>query len=116
MLRSNLVCVLALLLSGALWMLSCGSSTPPDRLTIHLTAHHSAPLVHVDACVSGAPAPEVYIDEHGLGKTSVCPAANHNVEVDIVDGDRRYRLTAEKVQVRRTGDGLATSVEAQLAD
>jgi len=95
-------------------MLSCAFSSPPDRLTIHVPAHAQPAVLHVDTCVSGAPADDVYVDERGVGKTSLCPEANHSVELEIVGDNGDQRVPSDKVQVRRTGDGFATSVEAPL--
>ena len=114
--RSNLVCFLVALAGGALWMLSCGSSSPAHRLTVHLPQHKNTRVLHVDTCISGASANEVYVNEQGIGKTSLCPAADHAVDIEVVEGDRRYRVASEQVQIRRTGDGIATSVEAQITD
>jgi hypothetical protein len=111
--RSSLVCLSVLILASAFWMLSCASSVPSDHLTVH-TSGHPSNVLHVDTCVSGASASEVYLDAAGKGKTSLCPETNHAVELDVVDGDHRYRVTAAQVQIQRTGDGIATSVEARL--
>jgi hypothetical protein len=35
------------------------------------------------------------------------------VEIEVVGGGH-YKLAAPDVQIRRTGDGIATSIEAQL--
>lgn len=111
-LRSNLVCCSAVLLGAVLLMLSCASSSPPDRLTIYVRAHQSSDVLHADTC---APVNEVYVDERGIGKTALCPLANHTVDVEIVDGARHYKVPSPDVHIRRTGDGIATSVEARPA-
>jgi hypothetical protein len=116
MLRSNLVCVCAAILGATLWMLSCASSAPPDRLRVHLPARRNAHVLHVDTCVSGASVNEVYVDERGQGQTSLCPASEREVDVEVVDGKRRYTLGSTDVQIRRTGDGIATSIEAPIRD
>jgi len=91
-------------------MLSCASSAPADHLTIHLAEHHPATL-HVSTCVSDAPLKEIYLDGEGSGKTSLCPSVDHTVDIEIIDGNNRYTIPASEVQIRRTGDGIATSLE-----
>lgn len=113
-LRSNLVCFSAFVLGVALLMLSCGFSSPPDRLIVHVPARCQSAVLHVDTCLSGAPSNDVYLDEHGIGKTSLCPAGNHSVELEVIEDNRHYRVSSDQVHVGRTGDGIATSVEAQL--
>ncbi len=94
-------------------MLSCASSSHPNQLTIHVPPRCSK-VLHVDTCVHGAPEADVNVDEQGLGKTSLCPAADHSVRVEVIKVDAHYRLAEPAVHIRRTGDGLATSIEAEL--
>ena len=57
---------------------------------------------------------EVTLDEQGLGKTSLCPAVNHSVELEIIRIDRRYKLNSSEVRILRTGDGISIGIEAKL--
>jgi hypothetical protein len=114
LMRSSLVCLCVLLLSSAMWMLSCASSAAPERLTVHASATVNLVVLHIDTCVSGASASEVYLDEKGRGKTSLCPDAGHTVELEVIEASRSYRVAPRQVQIQRTGDGIATSVEAKL--
>jgi hypothetical protein len=54
------------------------------------------------------------VNEQGLGKTSLCPAVDHAVEIEVVEDNRHYKLIPPDVHIQRTGDGIATSIEAQL--
>ena len=85
----------------------------PDPLIVHVPDHFSGTL-RVSTCISGAPAGEITVDDHGLGKTSLCPATNRTVEIEVIASDRQYRLAAADVRIERTGDGIATSIEAHL--
>jgi hypothetical protein len=112
--RSNLVYLSAGFLGAAFLMLSCASSSQPDQLKVHVPQHCSG--VHVATCVSGAPSVDVTVDEQGVGKTSLCPGANHTVEIEVVGDNRHYKLMSPEVHIQRTGDGIATSIEAQLPE
>jgi len=70
--------------------------------------------MHVSTCVTGAPAGEITLDEQGLGKTSLCPAVDHSVEIEVIRTDRRFKLNSAEVRILRAGDGISTSIEAQL--
>jgi hypothetical protein len=93
-------------------MLSCASSSHPDHLKVHVPQH--CPGVHLATCVSGAPSADVTVNEQGLGKTSLCPAVDHAVEIEVVEDTRHYKLLSSEVHIQRTGDGIATSIEAPL--
>jgi hypothetical protein len=110
--RLNVVYLSAGLIGTALLMLSCASSTRPEQLTLRCKSHPSA--VHVDTCISGASSSEVTLDDHGLGKTSLCPGAGQKVEIEIYETDQHFKLVEPEVRVQRTGDGMATSIEAKL--
>jgi len=94
-------------------MLSCASKTEPDHLTVHAPSHFAGNL-HVDTCVNGAPAADITVDQNGTGKTSLCPAVDHQVEIEVMEDQQHYKLVARDVRIRRTGDGLATSLEVQF--
>jgi len=74
--RPNMVCYSAVVLATVLLMLSCASSTPAERLTVHMPEPHDTLVAHVNLCISGAPGKDIYVDEHGVGKSSLCPVAN----------------------------------------
>ena len=111
--RSNLLYLSFALLVAVFLVLSCGASLHPDQLTLRVPPHFSG-SVHVTPCVAGAPSGEVVLDEQGMGKTSLCPAVNHAVEIEVVGPDRSYKLNPSEVRILRAGDGIATSIEARL--
>src|SRR5215472_3233566 len=74
--RPNMVCYSAVVLATVLLMLSCASSTPAERLTVHMPEPHDTLVAHVNLCISGASGKDIYVDEHGVGKSSLCPVAN----------------------------------------
>ena len=94
-------------------MLSCASSSNPDHLAVHIPPR-CPNLLHVDTCVAGAPHQDVTVDEQGHGKTSLCPGVDHSVEIEVIGIGRHYKLVSPEVHIRRTGDGMATSLEAEL--
>jgi hypothetical protein len=112
--RSNLVYLSAGFMGAAFLMLSCASSSQPDHLKVHVPQR--CPGVHVATCVSGAPSADVTVNEKGVGKTSLCPAVDHTVELEVVGDNRHYKLMSPEVHIQRTGDGIATSIEAQLPE
>lgn len=61
-----------------------------------------------------APAKEITVDTQGLAATSVCPDSNTRVELHIIQNDRQYLIPEKEVHILRTGDGIATSIDAQL--
>jgi len=111
--RSNLFYLSAAVLGTLFWMLSCGASLHPDQLTVRVPKMFSGSM-HVSTCVTGAPAGEITLDEQGLGKTSLCPAVDHSVEIEVIRTDRRFKLNSAEVRILRAGDGISTSIEAQL--
>ncbi len=111
--RSNLLYISFAVLGTVLWMLSCGASLHPDQLTVRVPKMFSGSM-HVSTCVAGAPAAEVTLDEQGLGKTSLCPAVDHSVELEVIRTDRHYKLNSTEVRILRAGDGISTSIEAEL--
>ncbi len=80
---------------------------------MRIPEHFAGTSLHIDTCVAGAAAGEVKVDDQGVGKTALCPASDHTVEIEVVGGGH-YKLVAPEVQIRRTGDGIATSIVAQL--
>ena len=112
--RSNLLYLSSVVLGTLFWMLSCGASLHPDQITVRVPDHFSG-NIHVTPCIAGAPAGEVTLDEQGLGKTSLCPAIDHSVEIEVIKTDRRYKLNSTEVHILRAGDGISTSIEAQLS-
>lgn len=110
--RSNLEFLSIALLAMVFLLLSCASGPQPDHLIVHVPPRLSAPL-HIVTCVEGASAGEVTVDEQGIAKTALCPDQSHTVEIEVIARDTRYRLSVSEVHIRRTGDGIATSIEAQ---
>jgi hypothetical protein len=94
-------------------MLSCGSSIRPEQLSVYVPEHYQG-AVHIDACVANAPGKEVTLNAQGVGASSLCPEANRGVELQIIEKERQYKVPVNEVRVGRTGDGLATSIEARL--
>jgi hypothetical protein len=113
LIRSNLPYLSFALLATVFLMLSCGASMHSDQLTLRVPDHFSGSM-HVTTCIGGAPTGEITLDEQGLGKTSLCPAVNHSVELEVIRIDRRYKLNSSEVRILRTGDGISTGIEAQL--
>jgi hypothetical protein len=110
--RSNLVYLSGMLLATGSLMFSCAWSAHPDQLTVHVPRHCSK--LHLATCVPGASPADVTVDERGIGKTSLCPATDHSVQIEVIRIDHHYTVAAPAVHVQRTGDGLATSIEAEL--
>jgi hypothetical protein len=111
--HSNIQYVSLLGLAAIFMMFSCASRTPPYPMTVHVPAHFSG-KIHIMACAGDASMTEVSVDERGEGKTALCPALDHTVEMEVTDGDRRINVPASEVHISRTGDGIATSIEAQI--
>jgi hypothetical protein len=111
--HSNIQYVSLLGLAAIFMMFSCGSRTPAYPLTVHVPAHFSG-KIHIMACAGDASMMEVSVDEKGEGKTALCPAADRTVEIEVIEGDRRINVPASEVHISRTGDGIATSIEAQV--
>jgi hypothetical protein len=111
--RSSLVYLSCAVLAVAFLMLSCAWSSHPDELRVRDPGHFQG-MVHVDTCVSGAPAQDITLDAKGMGKTSLCPAAGHTVEIDLIEQGRHYKIAANQVHIQRAGDGMTTSIEVKL--
>jgi hypothetical protein len=94
-------------------MLSCASSLRPEQLTVHVPPHFSGAL-RINTCVPDAPVGEITVDDQGLGKTGLCPDVDHTVEIKVIASDRQYRIASANIHIDRTGDGFATSIQAQL--
>lgn len=110
---SHLPFLSSVVLGTSFLLLSCGSSLGPAQLTVHLPEHYNGPL-HINACMPKAPDKEITVDAQGVGATSVCPDSNTGVELQIIQNDRQYKITEKEVHILRTGDGIATSIEAQV--
>ena len=94
-------------------MLSCASSHPPERFTVRVAAGFTGTL-HINTCVQSAPATDLTIDNRGIGATSACPSPDATVELTVQRGDKRYTLTAPDISISRTGDGIPTSIKAEI--
>jgi hypothetical protein len=96
-------------------MLSCASSSRPDQVRVHARNHISGRL-YLDVCVNGASANDVNVDEHGVGRTSLCPSVDHTVEIEVYEDNQHFKLAQLEVKIQRSGDGMATSIEAKLPE
>jgi hypothetical protein len=99
--------------AGIFLLLSCASTRPPQRLRVHVTPGFVGTL-QLTPCVSGALAAEVSTDGHGVGSTSLCPSSDGSVVIVVIRGSQQYTSAAEDVTIRRTGDGIATSIDIRL--
>ena len=111
--RSFVPRLLILQLSGIFLLLSCGSVRAPLRIRVHV-APGFAGTMRLAACVSGAPADEIAVDAQGMANTSACPGPDRSVTVVVVEGSREYTAAPGDVSIPRTGDGIATSIEARI--
>jgi hypothetical protein len=105
--------LLALQLGAIFLLLSCASTRPPQKLRVHVSPGFSG-TIRLAPCDSNAPANEVSTDAQGVGNTAVCPSQDGAVSIVVVKGDREYTAAASDVAIRRTGDGIATSIEVLL--
>lgn len=94
-------------------MLSCASSNPPERFTVRVAAEFTGTL-HISTCVQSAPATDLTIDNQGVGATSACPSPNATVELTVLRGDQKYTITAPDISISRAGDGISTSIKAEI--
>jgi hypothetical protein len=111
--RLSFVPRLMFLQLGAIFLLlSCASTRPPQGITVRV-APGFAGIVQLTPCVAGAGA-DVTADARGMANTSVCPSGGGNVSVAIVQAERQFTAAAQDVEIRRTGDGIATSIDIRV--
>ena len=110
---SHLPLLSGVVLGTTFVLLSCGSSMGPAQLIVHIPEHYSG-AVHIHACMPTAPRNEITVDAQGVGSTALCPGTNTGVELQIVQNGQQYKIADKEVHILRTGDGIATSIEAQV--
>jgi hypothetical protein len=112
--RLSRVFVLLALEVGALsLLLSCGFSRPPQRLTVHVAPGFTG-TVHISACVQSAPNADLTVDNQGAAATSACPSSDQAVELVVLRGEQSYKIAATDVSIARTGDGIPTTIQAEI--
>jgi hypothetical protein len=70
--------------------------------------------IRLAACVSSAPATDISTDAQGAADTSVCPRTDGTVAIVVIQGGRESIVAPEDISISRTGDGIATSISAQV--
>jgi hypothetical protein len=105
--------LLVLQLAGVFLLLSCASTLPPQRIRVHVPSGFSG-TIQLTPCASNAPATEISTDAQGGGSTSVCPSTDGGVVIVVVRGNWEYTASAEEIAVRRSGDGIATSIDVRV--
>lgn len=105
--------LLVLQLSAIFLLLSCASTRPPQKLRVRVAPGFNG-TIRLAPCDAQAPAGEVSTDAQGVGTTAACPSQDGAVAIVVVQGNREYSAAAEDVTIRRTGDGIATSIEVRL--
>jgi hypothetical protein len=111
--RSRIPQLLAVQSAAIFLMLSCASSQPSQRLTVHVAPGFVGPL-HLGTCVPSASASEISANSAGMGETSACPSRETGVTIVVVRGEQQYSLAPGDVSILRTGDGIATSIRAEV--
>jgi hypothetical protein len=111
--RSRILQLLAVQSGAIFLMLSCASSQPSQRLTVHLVPGFVGPL-HVSTCVPSASANDITANSAGMGETSACPSRETSVTIVVVRGDQQSTLAPGDVSILRTDDGIATSIRATV--
>lgn len=110
---SSVPFVLAFNLSAIFLMLSCGSSNPPKRLTVRVESGYSGPI-HIEACVKSSSASDISVDARGFGSTSLCPSSDDRIQLTIIRGNQTVVASSSEINISRTGDGIATSIETKI--
>jgi hypothetical protein len=105
--------LLVLQLAGIFLLLSCASTRPPRRLRVHVAPGFAGAL-QLTTCVPEAPGQEISTDARGAGRTAVCPNSDEDVVIVVIRGEQEYTAAPRDVLIRKTGDGIATSIEVQV--
>jgi hypothetical protein len=105
--------LLAVPVTSALLLFSCGSRRAPQQLTVQVPDDFSGAL-RIRACQQGAALDKLDADAKGSAATSACFHKEEQVTLLIVRGSKTYRISPEDVMILRTGDGLATEIRAQV--
>jgi hypothetical protein len=100
------------ILAGCL-MFSCGLGQAPKELTVGVPHDFSGSL-HIHVCDKTARENNIAVDDIGEGSTSMCLEKDDRVQLRIIGQDRREIIPANLVTITRTGDGIATVVEAKI--
>lgn len=109
--QSYIPVLLAVQIGAVLVILSCGSKQPSEQIRVRVTPGFAGPI-DLSACVPGAPATDITVNDRGEGVTSACPSRDASVELMVLRGNDTIRVV--DVSVSRTGDGLATGIRAQV--
>jgi len=99
--------VLAIL---SVFLFSCAAKKSPERLTIIAPDDFSGSM-KLTACVSQAPADNIFIDASGNGSTSVC-SASRDLKIVVKRGKL---LTEVPARVSKTGDDFVVAISAEVA-
>jgi hypothetical protein len=102
----------AYVLIGCL-MVSCGLGRAPKELTVAVPHNFSGSL-HIHMCDDNAPENNITANDKGEVSTSTCLGKNEEVQLRIVGKDGIEVIPANLVRIDRTGDGIATVVEAKI--
>ena len=114
MTRSSFVPRLLMVQLAAIFLLlSCASTRPPQKLRVRVAPGFSG-TIRLAPCDTKASLDDISTDAQGVGDTAACPSADGALSIVIVQGDREYSAAAGDVAIRRTGDGIATSIEIRL--
>lgn len=90
-------------------LFSCASVSPAHRVKVDIPANYSGNL-HVTLCQNvGTPA-----DTAGNVSVVDCVQRSERIELNVRRGGAEYVIPPEKLDVRRTGDGIPVIVDAQL--
>jgi hypothetical protein len=105
--------LLVLELAAVFLLLSCASTRPPQRLRVRVVPGFSGAL-QLTPCAAGAPVAEISADANGAADTAICPGADAGVVIVVVQGDREYTAAPQDIAIRRTGDGIPTSITVRM--
>jgi hypothetical protein len=94
----------------SLLMLSCAAKEAPSIVSVKVADTYSGPL-HLRPCVQGASEP-VSVDDRGNGELSACPSGE--IEIAVLRQTKTIRIAPEHVKILKTGDGIPTSISAQV--
>ncbi len=111
--RSEVPRLLALQLFVVFLMLSCASSQPTRRLTVHVGKGFVG-TVHIVTCAGSSTSGDVYANTDGQGETSLCPARGEDVAVSLMRGEEQRTVAPEEIVMPRTDDGIVTSIQVNV--
>jgi hypothetical protein len=105
--------LLVLQLAAVFLLLSCASTRPPQRLRVRVVPGFTGTL-RLTPCAEEAPGLEISADAHGAAHTSICPSTDAGLVIVVVQGDREQTAAPPDVEIRRTGDGIPTSITVRM--